>query len=119
MDNCSWWGPGYWVGWFWAGRIVWLLLLAAIGFFVFLAVRKSRRSPNENHGIGLSTRPIMQGKCPVCGEPVEQAYLRCPECHHQLKLNCPSCGKLVKTTWEICPYCEVQLTETSQTRVHH
>ncbi|HDL18294.1 MAG TPA: zinc ribbon domain-containing protein [Bacteroidetes bacterium] len=112
--DCSWWGPGYRIGWFWTGQIFWLLLLAAIGFLVFLAVRSNRRRSGENSGAGFSARPITQGKCPKCGEPVEDAYLCCPECHYRLKVNCPSCGKLVKTSWAICPYCENSLSKITK-----
>ncbi|GBE28127.1 double zinc ribbon [bacterium BMS3Bbin03] len=115
--DCSLWGPGYWVEWFWTGRIFWLLLLAAIGLLVFFAVRSGRRRSGENPGAGSSAHSIKQGKCPKCGEPVEEAYLCCPECHYRLKVNCPSCGKLVKTSWDICPYCEENLSEVKEAGV--
>jgi len=113
--DCTWF-PGYGPGWFWTGRIFWLLLLAGIGLLLVLAVRRFRpcAAPGD-----FSESARTAGKCPNCGEPVEQAYLRCPECHYRLKVNCPSCGKLVKTSWELCPYCEAPLTEKSQTLVNH
>ena len=117
--DCTWWGPGYGAGWYWTGPIFWLLLLAAIVFLIFLALRNSRQNGSGNAGAGSFHRPMAQSQCPKCGAPVEQAYLCCPECHYRLKVNCPSCGKLVKTSWELCPYCEAPITESSQALVNH
>jgi len=56
-----------------------------------------------------NTYSMKQDKCPNCHTPIEATYIRCPECHYQLKTNCPSCGKVIKTTWDICPYCDQEV----------
>ncbi|MCE5223726.1 zinc ribbon domain-containing protein [bacterium] len=50
---------------------------------------------------------VKNGKiCPVCGLPVEDDYLICPNCFKELKNKCPECGKLVDMNWVLCPYCK-------------
>lgn len=107
--DCSWWSPGYWIGWHWIPQILWLLLFIGVGFLVIRALRNGNRK--SNRVTPISTGLKLQETCPNCGAPVEKEFIRCPECHYKLKINCPSCGKIVKTSWEICPYCEAELPE--------
>lgn len=44
--------------------------------------------------------------CPVCGLPVEEEYMICPNCFKELKNKCPDCGKLIDLNWVLCPYCK-------------
>lgn len=106
--NC-WWEPGYWTGWGWINLLLWILLLGAIGFIVYRLARNGVQPASGYPMSGNRYSSVVQRTCPNCGAPVEEAYLRCPECHHKLKTNCPSCGKIVKTKWDICPYCEADL----------
>lgn len=113
--GCSLYEPGYWMGWPWFGQIFWLLVLIGLGYLVYKAVRNGRKMPNLNPIGHYGVSP--QGSCPNCSATVENAFIRCPECHFKLKTNCPSCGKIVKTTWDICPYCEVKLTKAKEQEV--
>lgn len=44
--------------------------------------------------------------CPVCGLPVEEEYMICPNCFKELKNKCPDCGRLIDMNWVLCPYCK-------------
>jgi len=51
-----------------------------------------------------------KGKCPACGEPVEDSWKLCPMCGHPLaRLSCPQCGSEVKVAWKLCPECGTRL----------
>ncbi|NOX87583.1 MAG: zinc ribbon domain-containing protein [Calditrichaeota bacterium] len=104
--GCSWWEPEYWIGWHWINQIVLLLILVTVGYLFYRAIKNGRQVPNR-YPAGRTGGS--KGVCPNCGSSVEEAFIRCPECHHKLKTNCPNCGKIVKTTWDICPYCEAEL----------
>ncbi len=93
-------------GFFWVlHQLFWLALIVAAGYAIY---RLARRPANRGTGLYSGFRAE---KCPNCSAPVEAAYLRCPECGHQLKRNCPECGKIVKTHWKVCPYCESDLQQ--------
>jgi len=112
LMSCSWWGAGYGYGWHWANHFFWIIVLLGIAFLIYRSFRNNRQSGGSAgaiNGLGYAA-PV----CPQCKMPVEEAYLRCPECHFQLKTNCPSCAKIVKTSWDICPYCEGQLSNTKK-----
>ncbi len=64
----------------------------------------------------LRVRQLTEHSCPGCGFPVENDFLRCPECQRRLKRPCPSCGKPVDPTWALCPYCETALAERPRPR---
>jgi predicted RNA-binding Zn-ribbon protein involved in translation (DUF1610 family) len=57
----------------------------------------------------LRVRELTEHSCPGCGFPVENDFLRCPECQRRLKYPCPSCRKPVDPGWALCPYCEESL----------
>ncbi len=64
----------------------------------------------------LRVRQLTEHSCPGCGFPVENDFLRCPECQRRLKRPCPSCSKPVDPTWALCPYCETALAERERPR---
>ena len=64
----------------------------------------------------LRVRQLTEASCPNCEYPVENDFLRCPECQHRLKNPCPSCGKPVDPRWALCPYCETPVAERQQRR---
>ena len=45
--------------------------------------------------------------CPKCDRAVQEDFVKCPYCGHELKatLACPHCGKGIKSDFEMCPYC--------------
>ncbi|HEX6687905.1 MAG TPA: zinc ribbon domain-containing protein [Solirubrobacterales bacterium] len=64
----------------------------------------------------LRVRELTEHSCPGCGFPVENDFLRCPECQRRLKRPCPSCSKPVDPGWALCPYCETALAERERPR---
>ncbi len=84
--------------------LTFIYIIILVSVLVYILVRVIHKYKFRNHNDTLN-----QSKCPHCHNPVEETYIRCPECHYKLKTNCPSCGKVVKTSWDICPYCETGL----------
>lgn len=64
----------------------------------------------------LRVRELTEHSCPGCGFPVENDFLRCPECQRRLKHPCPSCRKPVDPGWALCPYCEDPLRRAERPR---
>ncbi len=64
----------------------------------------------------LRVRELTEHSCPGCGFPVENDFLRCPECQRRLKHPCPSCRKPVDPGWALCPYCEEPLRGAERPR---
>ena len=81
-----------------------IFVVVVISVLVYLLIHFVHKYNSGNHNHTLN-----QAKCPNCHSPVEETYIRCPECHFKLKANCPSCGRVIKTSWDICPYCETEL----------
>jgi len=44
--------------------------------------------------------------CPVCGLPIKDDFLICPNCFKELRTACLQCGKLLDHSWILCPYCK-------------
>ena len=82
--------------------LTFIYILILVSVLVYILVRVIHKYKFRSYALN-------QSKCPNCHNPVEETYIRCPECHYKLKTNCPSCGKVVKTSWDICPYCEAEL----------
>lgn len=40
-------------------------------------------------------------RCPVCNTIVQDSFIRCPECHYELKIKCLNCGKLINSNLPI------------------
>jgi RNA polymerase subunit RPABC4/transcription elongation factor Spt4 len=94
-----------WMGW--GGGWLWgLLWLGLVLGGIYLIIRMlSGRWPGK---------PVSSEKyCPQCAGPVQEAFIRCPECGYWLKRNCSECKKIVKTEWNLCPYCETDLKTES------
>jgi hypothetical protein len=64
----------------------------------------------------LRVRELTEHSCSGCGFPVENDFLRCPECQRRLKHPCPSCRKPVDPGWALCPYCEEPLRQAERPR---
>ncbi|HGY56742.1 MAG TPA: zinc ribbon domain-containing protein [Caldithrix abyssi] len=105
--GCSWYEPGYWLGWHWAGQIFWIIFVLGLGILIYKMLKNDRGKFQQSQS--KYSAAIIQENCPHCGAPTEKTYIRCPECHFKLKTNCPGCGRIVKTSWDICPYCETDL----------
>lgn len=91
---CSW---GYsWHGrYFYHSWLFWLLLIVAGLATLFFLLNRARKK--------------QQLQCPCCNNPVEDVYLRCPDCGHELKSHCPHCSHIVENSWQCCPHCKEAL----------
>jgi RNA polymerase subunit RPABC4/transcription elongation factor Spt4 len=89
--------------------LIWVLLIGGIGFIVYRIIQNRKQETQRNARFRGVYPAMLFKQCSNCGAPVEEAYLRCPECHYKLKTNCLSCGKVINTKWDICPYCETEL----------
>ena len=57
----------------------------------------------------LRLRQLIEQSCPHCEYPVENDYLRCPNCERRLRNPCRKCTKPLDPKWGICPYCETEV----------
>ena len=91
--GCTW---GYtWHGrYFYHSWLFWLILLVLVLAAAVFLLPKLR---------------IGQKKCPNCDSPVQDVYLRCPDCGHGLKSHCPGCSHIVENSWQFCPHCKQPL----------
>ncbi|MBW1751145.1 MAG: zinc ribbon domain-containing protein [Deltaproteobacteria bacterium] len=91
---CSW---GYtWHGrYFYHSWLFWLLLMMTITAGVILLL--------------IHRQKVRQRKCPSCNNPVQEVYLRCPDCGQGLKSHCPHCSHIVENSWQFCPHCKKAL----------
>jgi RNA polymerase subunit RPABC4/transcription elongation factor Spt4 len=88
-------------------------LLVAIftlpGLLVYMLLRP-KENLAEAYERALAEEAVLQDleerrTCPGCQHRVEDDFVICPYCHHQLRLRCTSCGRLNDPDWEVCPYC--------------
>ena len=88
---CSW---GYtWHGrYFYHSWIFWLLMILMITTGIVLFICRKKR--------------VEQMECPSCRNPVQEVYMRCPDCGQELKSHCPGCNRIVDNSWQCCPYCK-------------
>lgn len=101
-----------------------LFVLAAVAIPVLIGVfvYKDAKKRNMNAAmwtlvvvlvpsfIGLILYVIVRGdhpsaKCSFCGYPVQENYVRCPQCGSALKNLCSSCGFPLESDWKVCPGC--------------
>ena len=99
--NCAW--ENTWYGsvihhnWF-SGSLILLLAAVATAWFLLFLQKKQKKQKKT---------------CPACSSPVEDVFLRCPDCGHALKGHCPHCSRIVETGWQFCPHCKEELTSVS------
>jgi RNA polymerase subunit RPABC4/transcription elongation factor Spt4 len=55
--------------------------------------------------------------CPVCGLPVENDYMICPNCFKELREKCSNCGKLIDVNWTICPFCRKKVSKGGENEI--
>lgn len=72
-----------------------VLVPILVGFIIYLLVR--------------GNYPDL--KCPLCGTPVRESYVSCPQCGARLKASCPSCSAPVEPDWKVCPRCASPLSQ--------
>lgn len=79
---------------------LWLLIVFyapnGIGVIIYLVVRHSEKK---------------KPRCGNCLSLLEEDFVVCPKCGHELKSACSNCGKPVEDDWIICPHCKLELTK--------
>jgi len=89
------WGYSWPDQYFYHSWLLWLFLILAITATVVFLVNRLRQTQRL--------------QCPHCTSPVQEAYLRCPNCGQGLKSHCPRCSRIVETSWQFCPHCKGEL----------
>ena len=87
------WGGGWHDSPYYHGGLAALLILVgilAVAAIIFCYTRRKRTS---------------QPQCPVCGESVEDVFLRCPFCGTTLKRHCSACHRIIEADFQFCPFC--------------
>lgn len=94
-------------------------LFPFIGTLVYLLVRppeyrdEVRLRELELEATKARIHKLSDGSCPSCERPVNETFLACPHCAHELKTLCPECSKPTNLDWAICPHCTKQLQPIS------
>lgn len=79
------------------------------GLLVYILLRP-KENLAEAYERALAEEAVLQDleerrTCPGCQRRVEEDFIICPHCYHQLRLRCVNCGRLNDPDWEVCPYC--------------
>ncbi|HEX5012781.1 MAG TPA: zinc ribbon domain-containing protein [Candidatus Limnocylindrales bacterium] len=48
-------------------------------------------------------------RCATCGLTIQEDWLICPGCRHQLSHRCQDCGGTVRLEWSVCAWCAAEL----------
>ncbi|MFO7696931.1 MAG: zinc ribbon domain-containing protein [Anaerolineae bacterium] len=94
------------------GQILATLLVAVFtlpGVLIYILLRP-KESLAEEYERSLAEEAVLQDlrdrrTCPSCQRRVEDSFVLCPYCEHQLRFKCVNCGELLEPNWKICPYC--------------
>lgn len=49
--------------------------------------------------------------CSRCRNPINEDFIKCPFCQHDLKISCRRCGTLQQEDWASCPKCGINRYE--------
>ncbi len=93
-------------------QILAILLVAVFtlpGVLIYVLLRP-KETLVEAYERSLAEEAVLQDltdrrTCPSCQRRVEDGFILCPYCEHQLRLKCVNCGALIEPTWKLCPYC--------------
>lgn len=101
-----------------------VLIFPIVGLVLYLMIRP-KNTLAEVYDRALEEEALLREleetlACSVCGSPVKDQWVYCPNCHEQLQHSCISCGKLIRNEWEICVFCGADQTavppQTTSTR---
>lgn len=86
-----------------------VLIFPLIGLILYLMIRP-KETLAEVYDRALEEEALLREleetvTCSACGVPAKEAWVYCPNCHHQLQTSCHNCGSLVRQEWDICVYC--------------
>jgi len=94
------------------GQILAALLVAVFtlpGVLIYILLRP-KETLAEEYERSLAEEAVLQDlhdrrTCPSCQRRIEESFVLCPYCKHQLRDTCLNCGELVDLDWVVCPYC--------------
>jgi RNA polymerase subunit RPABC4/transcription elongation factor Spt4 len=94
------------------GQILSVFLVAVFtlpGVLIYILLRP-KETLSEEYERSLAEEAVLQDlrdrrTCPSCQRRVEESYILCPHCEHQLRFKCVNCTELLEPDWKICPYC--------------
>jgi hypothetical protein len=100
-----------------------VLIFPLIGLILYLMIRP-KETLAEVYDRALEEEALLRElegtqTCDACGVPVKEAWVYCPNCHHQLQVNCNHCGSLVRQEWDICVYCGTPRQKVEQRSPNH
>ncbi len=92
-----------------------VLVFPVAGLILYLMIRP-KETLGEVYDRALEEEALLREleetfACHSCGVPVREAWVYCPNCHHQLQFNCRNCGSLIRQEWDICVYCGTEQQE--------
>ena len=93
-------------------QLIGLSIIAAlplVGVPIYLVVRPPH-TLREAYDRQLEQEAILSelhsiSTCPQCRRPVDENWMVCAFCSHELKQPCGSCDRLLLNAWRHCPYC--------------
>ena len=93
------------------GQILAALLVAVFtlpGVLIYILLRP-KETLAEEYERSLAEEAVLQDlhdrrTCPSCQRRIEESFVLCPYCKHQLRDTCLNCGELVDLDWVVCPY---------------
>jgi len=94
------------------GQILAALLVAVFtlpGVLIYILLRP-KETLAEEYERALAEEAVLQDlherrTCPSCQRRIEESFVLCPYCEHQLRDTCLNCGELVDLDWVVCPHC--------------
>lgn len=94
------------------GQILAALLVAVFtlpGVLIYILLRP-KETLAEEYERSLAEEAVLQDlherrTCPSCQRRIEESFVLCPYCKHQLRDTCLNCGELVDLDWVVCPHC--------------
>lgn len=86
-----------------------VLVFPIVGLILYMMIRP-KETLAEVYDRALEEEALLREleeslTCGACGVPIKEAWVYCPNCHHQIQTTCEHCGSLVRQEWDICVYC--------------
>ncbi len=71
-----------------------------------LMLGDAAKVPEPDHTSHASIEVGETVHCSLCGFPMQQEWMVCPNCVSRYETSCTNCGKTMSAWWLICPWCE-------------
>ncbi len=77
--------------------LVFLVILGFLAYAIMVELEVGKKLPIRD-----------SGRCPECGQEVEEDWLLCPRCRSLLKSTCTGCGHPGAVYHVFCPFCGIR-----------